>query len=347
MSAALSTPTVESLVLRADRVSKSFPGNVTALDGIDLALSTGQLVALVGGNGSGKTTLLKLIAGQLRPDGGSLTVLGSDPALAESAMRRNLTSVSQTPALDPEMTVGETLRFFAILYELPSGSVSAVVADAARSFALQEILTRRVSACSGGMRQRLHLAAAMLHDSALMLLDEPTNNLDTEGREFLWNLLLEKAGTGVAVLLSTHDLAAVASFADRVLLMHQGRLLADARPQELMAEYGVPLLELRFTQSRCVTDELKQSLQTFDFVEEVVFRQGSVVISFSGDAGDEQHILHHLAEAGMVVSSTTRHVPDLASACWVLTKDWVDRPGMPSPGGGRGRGRGRQMGRKG
>lgn len=346
MSAVLSTLTAESLALSIAQVSKSFPGNVTALDGVDLELPPGQLVALVGGNGAGKTTLLKLIAGHIRADAGSVTVLGSDPAQATQAMRRNLTSVSQTPALDPEMTVAETLRFFAILYELPSEQLSAVVADTARRFGLQEILIRRVSACSGGMRQRLHLAAAMLHVSKLMLLDEPTNNLDTEGREFLWNLLLEKAGAGVAILLSTHDLTAVERFADRVLLMHQGRIMADARPQELLSEFAMPLLELRFTQPCYEINKLKESLQAFDFIEEVVFRKDSAVISFSGDPGDEQHILEQLAEAGMVVSSTTRHAPDLASACWALTKDWADRPVVPSSGGEQGRQAGKKAGRK-
>ena len=179
-----------------------------------------------------------------------------------------------------------------------------------------------------------------------MLLDEPTNNLDTEGREFLWNLLLEKSNAGVAVLLSTHDLAAVERFADRVLLMHQGSILADARPQDLMSEFGVPLLELRFMQPYHITNKIKKSLQEFEFIKEVVFKKSSVVISFSGDPGDEQHILDHLAEDGMVVTSATRHAPDLASACWALTKDWVDRPGVQSPGGGRGMKQGRQRSKK-
>lgn len=349
MSAALSTLTAEPPLplLRARRLSKRFAGKVTALDGIDLDLEPGQLVALVGGNGAGKTTLLKLISGQLDLDSGSLTVLGSDPAQATQALRQHLTSVSQMPALDAEMTVGETLRFFAILYEFTYAQLPAVVSDAARQFGLQAILNRRVSACSGGMRQRLHLAAAMLHDSKLMLLDEPSNNLDTEGREFLWDLLLERAGAGVAVLLSTHDLAAVERFADRVLLLHQGRILADARPQELMSEFGVPLLELQFMQSSEVIKRIKKSLHQFDFIKEVSFKISSIVVSFSGDPEDEQNLLAHLAEAGMVVSSATRHAPDLTSACWSLTKDWLDRPGHQSSGGGRGRQAGRLAGKEG
>ena len=314
----------EASVLRTTRVSKRFPGGVTALDAVDLELSGGQLTALVGGNGAGKTTLLKLIAGHIRPDAGCVTVLGCEPAREGQAMRRELASVSQTPALDPEMTVGETLHFFAVLYELPSGILSTVVADTARRFGLEAILARRVNACSGGMQQRLHLAAAMLHAPRLMLLDEPTNNLDVEGRGFLWDLLLEKARAGVVVLLSTHDLDTVERTADRILVMHRGRILADGRPQELTREHGVPRLALRFTASGYNVRELQLSLQKLDITGEATTRDCSAMIAFSGDPGDEARILDHLTRAGMVVSAATRHAPDLASACWVLTKDWPD-----------------------
>jgi ABC-type multidrug transport system ATPase subunit len=335
--AVLSTPTTDSSALQATRVSKSFPGGVTALDAVDLELPRGQLVALVGGNGAGKTTLLKLIAGHTRPDSGSVTVLGGDPARAGRDMRRVLASVSQTPALDPEMTVGETLRFFAILYELPAARLESVVANAARRFGLETILSRRVNACSGGMQQRLHLAATMLHAPTLMLLDEPTNNLDAGGRGFLWGLLREKASAGVAVLLSTHDLGAVEQTADRVLVMHQGRILADAEPQELMRQHGVPLLSLRFADPGYVVLDVQQSLQELDLGGEIVVREGSAVIALSGDPGEEARILDHLDRAGMKVSSATRQAPDLASACWALTKDWPDRPLVESAGRRRGR----------
>ena len=314
----------EASVLRATRVSKRFPGGVTALDAVDLELPPGQLTALVGGNGAGKTTLLKLIAGHIRPDAGCVTVLGRDPARAGQSMRRDLASVSQTPALDPEMTVGETLQFFAVLYELPSAHLPAIVTDAARRFGLEAILARRVNTCSGGMRQRLHLAAAMLHAPRLMLLDEPTNNLDVEGRGFLWDLLLEKARAGVAVLLSTHDLDAVERTADRVLVMHRGRILADGRPQDLVREHGVPRLALRFTESRYDDRELQLSLQQLDIKGETTIREGSAVIAFSGDPGEETRILDYLTRTGMAVSAATRHAPDLASACWALTKDWPE-----------------------
>jgi len=343
--AALSTLTPDRTVLRAARLSKRFAGNVTALDAVDLELTAGQLVALVGGNGAGKTTLLKLITGQLSPDAGSLTVFGNEPKQAKQAMRRKLSSVSQRPALDPEMTVSETLQLFAILYELPASRLSAVITDAVQRFGLQSILARRVNACSGGMQQRLHLACAMLHDAEFMLLDEPTNNLDTEGRELLWQLLREKSRGGVTVLLSTHELAAVESFADRVLVMHHGRILAEARPQDLIRTHGVPILELRFTQA-FNEDKLKQSLRALAVAGEVVVREASAVFAFSGEAAEEQHIQQQLSAAGMTVSSATRHLPDLASACWSLTKDWADRPNVQSRGTGHGRPMGGKRGRK-
>jgi ABC-2 type transport system ATP-binding protein len=327
----------EPSILQAIRACKHFPGGVTALDAVDLEMPHGQLTALVGGNGAGKTTLLQLIAGHVRPDSGRVTVLGRDPAQAGQAMRRDLASVSQTPALDPEMTVGETLQFFAVLYELPATRLASVVATTARRFGLEAILARRVHACSGGMRQRLHLAAAMLHAPRLMLLDEPTNNLDAEGRGLLWNLLREKTRTGVAVLLSTHDLGAAERTADRVLVMHQGCILADARPQELTLQHGVPLLALRFAESGVDAREVQLSLQQLAITRDAVIREDSAVIAFSGDPVDETRILDHLARAGVTVASATRQAPDLASACWTLTKDLPDRPGGESSGRRRGR----------
>jgi ABC-2 type transport system ATP-binding protein len=187
------------------------------------------------------------------------------------------------------------------------------------------------------MQQRLHLAATMLHAPTLMLLDEPTNNLDAGGRGFLWGLLREKASAGVAVLLSTHDLGAVEQTADRVLVMHQGRILADAEPQELMRQHGVPLLSLRFADPGYVVLDVQQSLQELDLGGEIVVREGSAVIALSGDPGEEARILDHLDRAGMKVSSATRQAPDLASACWALTKDWPDRPLVESAGRRRGR----------
>jgi ABC-2 type transport system ATP-binding protein len=327
----------ESPALQATRVSKYYPGGITALDSVDLEVPHGQLVTLVGGNGAGKTTLLKLIAGHVRPDSGSVTVLGCDPARAGQAMRRDFTAVSQTPALDPEMTVGETLRFFAILHVLPADRLAAIVADTARRFGLEAILARRVNACSGGMKQRLHLAATMLHAPRLMLLDEPTNNLDAEGRGFLWELLREKARTGITVLLSTHDLGAVERAADRVLVMHQGRILADAAPRELLREHGVPLLALRFAESRGDARAVQSSLRELAHGGETVVREDSAVIAFSGDPVEEARILEQLARAGVTVASATRQAPDLASACWALTKDLPGSAGGKSPGQRRGR----------
>ena len=139
------------------------------------------------------------------------------------------------------------------------------------------------------------------------------------------------------MLLSTHDLGAVERTADRVLVMHQGHILANADPQELMRDHGVPLLVLRFADSCCDVRKLQLSLQELAITGEAVIREGSAVISLPGDPGEETRILEHLAHAGVAVSSATRQAPDLASACWALTKDWPDQAGGKSTGGRRGR----------
>jgi ABC-2 type transport system ATP-binding protein len=227
---------------RARGVGHRF-GATTALSGVDLELRRGRITALVGANGSGKTTLLRILAGILEPSSGEVEVLGiGQPALRGRgtcrALRRRTSYVSQDPALDPEMTGGEILALVAALYGVRRRGRRRRVAELAAGFGVDSYLSRRVGTWSGGLKRRLHLAAGMIHDPELLLLDEPTAGLDPEGRRLLWADLEARAERGRAVAIVTHDLAAAERHAAAVAILDRGALVAAGTPKELLAVDG-------------------------------------------------------------------------------------------------------------
>jgi ABC-type multidrug transport system ATPase subunit len=224
-------------------VSRSYPPDRKALDGIDLDLLSGAVTVLLGPNGAGKTTLLRIFAGLLSPSAGEVTVLGVEqPALAgrRSAreLRRRLSYIPQDVALDPEMTGGEILALLAALHGVPRAVRGDRIAALGEAFGTTSHLSRPVADWSGGLKRRLHLAAGMIHDPELLLLDEPTAGLDPEGNDALWQELARRARAGRAVAAVTHDLAAAELWADRIVILCNGRIAAAGSPRDLAAEHG-------------------------------------------------------------------------------------------------------------
>jgi len=205
------------------RFSRAAP----ALAEIDLDLQAG-LTAVVGPNGAGKTTLLRVLAGLLVPDEGRVEIPGD---------RRLRGYIPQDLALDPEMTGRETLWLLAALHGVPRRERADRVAGLAAAFGIAAHLPRPVAVWSGGLKRRLHLAAGMIHDPDLLLLDEPTAGLDVERSGFLWEELKRRAAGGRAVAVVTHDLAAAERHADRVIVLHRGRLAASGPPSRLADLY--------------------------------------------------------------------------------------------------------------
>jgi ABC-2 type transport system ATP-binding protein len=208
-------------------LTKSF-GDVHAVRGIDLQIEQGEIVAFLGPNGAGKTTTIDLLLGLSRPTAGSVDVLGLPP---RQAIARGLVSaVMQTGGLLKDLTVRETVEYTASLFA-DTEPVDAVLAHAG----ITGLADRRVGKCSGGEQQRLRFAMALLSDPALLLLDEPTTGMDVEGRRAFWSAIRRDAEKGRTVLFATHYLEEADQYADRIVLMRKGRIVADGTGSQIKA----------------------------------------------------------------------------------------------------------------
>ncbi|NKY45512.1 ABC transporter ATP-binding protein [Nocardia cerradoensis] len=199
---------------------RSSGGPVRAVDGLDLTVTAGEVVAFLGPNGAGKSTSIDMMLGLLRPDAGTARILGGTPAEAVAAGR--VSAVLQSGGLLPDLTVGETVRVVASLHRNPRPAREVLVRAG-----IDGIADRMVGKCSGGQQQRLRFALALLPDPDLLILDEPTTGMDVEGRRDFWNAIRADAGLGRTVVFATHYLDEADAYADRIVLVRGGRVVAD------------------------------------------------------------------------------------------------------------------------
>ncbi len=228
-------------MIEAFRLTKSF-GPRVALHGIDLSIDRGDLVTLIGPNGAGKTTLLRILATLARPTSGRVRIAGMDPARAGEQVRRCLGFLSHGTLLYDDLTAEQNLRFYARLYDMAVGSeaCTARIGDLLRRVGLESRRHDQVRTFSRGMKQRLAVARAVLHEPKILLLDEPYTGLDAQAVDVLTELLLQVAGEGCGILLATHRLTRGLTIGKRVLVLHRGRLVYDqprkAVPSHTFAE---------------------------------------------------------------------------------------------------------------
>jgi len=226
-----SSTLTRTAAVRLSGVTKDFATgkqSVHAVRGIDLELQQGEIVAFLGPNGAGKTTTIDMILGLSQPTTGSARVLGLEP---RQAIARGLVSaVMQTGGLLKDLSVRETVQYTASLFA-DTRPVDEVLDNAG----ITDIADRKVGKCSGGEQQRLRFAMALLSDPALLLLDEPTTGMDVEGRRAFWSAIRRDAEHGRTVLFATHYLEEADQYADRIVLISHGRIVADGTGAEIKA----------------------------------------------------------------------------------------------------------------
>jgi ABC-2 type transport system ATP-binding protein len=214
-------------VVRLDGVTKTF-GEVRAVRGIDLEIQPGEMVAFLGPNGAGKTTTIDMVLGLSQPTAGRVEVFGMAPR--QAIARGLVAAVMQTGGLLKDLSVRETVQYTASLFA-DTKPVDAVLESAG----IAQIASRKVAKCSGGEQQRLRFAMALLSDPALLLLDEPTTGMDVEGRRSFWTAIREDAQQGRSVLFATHYLEEADLYADRIVLISNGSIVADGTGSEIKA----------------------------------------------------------------------------------------------------------------
>ncbi|MFJ9625187.1 ABC transporter ATP-binding protein [Streptomyces sp. NPDC101181] len=208
-------------------------GDLVALDGLDLDIRPGEVCGLLGPNGAGKSTCVGVLQGQRRRDGGSVQVLGADPATAGRRWRSQVGIVWQDESAPAELTVRETVRHFARYYPRPRDPDETIAL-----VGLEAKASSRVKALSGGQRRRLDVALGVIGGPRLLLLDEPTTGFDPAARRQFWQLIRLLADGGTTILLTTHYLEEAEALADRLVVVAAGTAVAEGSPEALRSRYG-------------------------------------------------------------------------------------------------------------
>jgi lipooligosaccharide transport system ATP-binding protein len=233
-------------LIRASGLTKRF-GDFTAVDGIDVEVHRGEAFGFLGPNGAGKSSTMRMIGCVSPPSGGTLSILGLDPATDGPAIRARLGVVPQRDTLDEELTVKENILVYGRYFGLPRQVVAERAAELLEFAQLTDRANSVVEPLSGGMKRRLTIARSLVNDPDVLLLDEPTTGLDPQARHALWDRLFRLKRAGVTLVLTTHYMDEAEQLCDRLVVMDHGRIVAEGSPRRLIEEHSSrEVLELRF-----------------------------------------------------------------------------------------------------
>ncbi len=308
------TTTDTSYAVAAYDLVKTYPKNVTALDGLSVTVDAGQIFGLLGPNGAGKTTAVKILTTLARPDSGTAVVAGHDVARHPRRVRTAIGAVAQRSSADPVATGRDNLALQGRLYGMGGTALRRRIDELLERFALVDAADRRVRTYSGGMQRRLEVALGLVHRPAVLFLDEPTTGLDPEARAAMWDEITQLAGDeGLTIVLTTHYLEEADRLADRLAIIDAGRVMATGTPAELKGElYGDAVhIDLRTALDEAAATAARTALAAVPGVREVALDGSRLSARADDGAAVVPGALAALEGAGVAVAAVTAARPSL------------------------------------
>ncbi|MGW3986554.1 ATP-binding cassette domain-containing protein [Streptomyces sp. NPDC004830] len=301
--------------IAANGLRKSY-GDKTVLDGVDFTVPEGTIFSLLGPNGAGKTTAVKILSTLVRADGGQARVAGHDLATQPQDVRAAIGVTGQFSAVDGLITGEENMLLMADLHHLPKPEGRRVVAELLERFDLTEAAGKPASTYSGGMKRRLDIAMTLVGSPRVIFLDEPTTGLDPRSRHTMWQIIRELVSGGVTVFLTTQYLEEADELADRIAVLHDGRIAAEGTAEELKRIVPGGHVRLRFTDPVAY----RSAAATLDGA---VHDDEALALQIPSDGSQRalRLILDRLDAAGVEADELTVHTPDLDDVFFALTGD--------------------------
>lgn len=290
-------------------ITKIYESSGEGVKGVNLAIPRGTVLGLIGPSGSGKTTTVRLLTGLLSPDSGTVRVLGSDPTKFDSATRSRIGYLPQSSALYPALSVRENLDFAAALHGLRGGTRAAAADRVLEFVELADAQHQRVDEVSGGMRRRVGLATALVHQPELLFLDEPTGGLDPILRRTVWEHLTELRSEGRTLIVTTQYVGE-AAYCDYIALLSDGEIIEFGGPEDLRRRaYGGELIDVVFATraSWPIIEQIGHRIEAAD-----IEAHGPRAVRYTvADAGSSIPVIASAAEeAGIELAETERVVPE-------------------------------------
>ncbi|WP_406125940.1 ATP-binding cassette domain-containing protein [Streptomyces canus] len=312
------------LAIAANGLRKSY-GDKTVLDGIDIQVPAGTIFSLLGPNGAGKTTAVKILSTLISADPGTggIHIGGHDLAADPQGVRASIGVTGQFSAVDGLITGEENMLLMADLHHLPKSEGRRVAAELLERFDLTEAAKKPASTYSGGMKRRLDIAMTLVGDPRIIFLDEPTTGLDPRSRHTMWQIIRELVSDGVTVFLTTQYLEEADELADRIAVLHNGRIAAEGSAEQLKRLIPGGHVRLRFTDP----DAYRSAASA---LREVTRDDESLALQLpsGGSQSELRAILDRLDAAGIEADELTVHTPDLDDVFFALTggSDVTDQP---------------------
>ncbi len=292
---------------------------VEAVRGIEFTAGEGEVVGLLGPNGAGKTTTLRMLATLIRPTAGEIHIAGCDALREPRCVRQAIGYVGQAGGTDASASGRENLRLYAQVYGIPGRAAAERIEMLVGRLEMGAYIDRPAGSYSGGQRRRLDIATGLIHCPRVLLLDEPSLGLDPQSRANVWEVLRGVQADGTAVLLATNSMEEADSLCSRVLIIDQGRIVAQGAPQELKSQVGEEVIAVGFERGEPDLARAREALQAEDFVRETLVDGETLIVSVKAGSDRLAGVVNLLGVRGLPLKTISLSRPSLGDVFLVKT----------------------------